>query len=500
MLGFPAPYPNELLYSVIARAGVHEGETSPKQLLDLVFANRKVIATVDLPCHVESIASQYPKSLGLTSKVLIRNHTLWPIYSSFVPLDRRAAIERWMRGESKGAAHLAVGMVASRVRSKQKLLLCASCRDEHKLKYGEAFWDRRWQVPLVSYCPSHGSLSETDISLNGEHRHEFIPISQCKAVGRVPVTKSDIRFAELAYGLFDCFKNEFPSYQQWTRFYRNLAIDHGFLVGNRIDHRRLHEQYVSYWGNEWLNRAGLLPKDKDTSWLKSIFRKHRKTFCFAEHLTVIEAISQGNTQTGKAIEQALCYQTRIKEPEVYAYVELGELSEDQNDWLILLNSNGPKAARNKKPALYARLYRNNYEWLMHVNHEFYQPIVSVNTRVDWSKRDRLASRALLDFIGQAEEDLFIPRLSRTFLIHQLTNRATIEKNLYRLPRCRAILERYSESIDEYQARRLTRAFIALSKGKQALKEWVLLRKAGLSEERMSCFVKGFLKEIFKGGE
>jgi hypothetical protein len=36
MLGFPVPYTEELLYSTIARAGVYDGETSPKQLLDQV--------------------------------------------------------------------------------------------------------------------------------------------------------------------------------------------------------------------------------------------------------------------------------------------------------------------------------------------------------------------------------------------------------------------------------------------------------------------------------
>ena len=47
----PAPHPNELIYSTVARAGVYFGLVSPKQLLDEVFADRKVIATLDLPSH-----------------------------------------------------------------------------------------------------------------------------------------------------------------------------------------------------------------------------------------------------------------------------------------------------------------------------------------------------------------------------------------------------------------------------------------------------------------
>ena len=33
----PAPHPNELIYSTVARAGVYFGLVSPKQLLDEVF-------------------------------------------------------------------------------------------------------------------------------------------------------------------------------------------------------------------------------------------------------------------------------------------------------------------------------------------------------------------------------------------------------------------------------------------------------------------------------
>ena len=499
MLGFPIPYSNELLYSLIARAGVHEGETSPKQLLDSVFANRKVIATVDLPCHVESIASQYAESLELTSKVLIKKHTLWPAYSPFIPDQRRIRVEKWMLGESKGSIHLATGLVASRIRAKQKLMLCESCRDEHQQKYGEALWDRRWQVPLVHYCPLHGPLSETDINLNGEHRHAFIPISQSNIVGKVSLTKSDICFSELTYELFDGYTNESPSYRQWSCFYRNLAIDHGLVLGKRLDHRGLLDEYISYWGKDWLRKANLMPSQKDSSWLKSIFRKHRKAFSFAEHLTVIEAISFGKIQIGKAIEQALSYKNKAKKPEAKERVDLQECSQDQDDWLALLLSNGPKGAREIQPALYARLYRNRHDWLMCVNEKHQLPAFNVNNRVDWEKRDCQTSVALLNFVKQAKKNLLMPRLSKTFLINQIDNSSTIEKNLYRLPRSRAVLERYSESIDGYQVRRLNRAIIELRARQQCVKKWILLREAGLSEDRMTGVAKSFLKEIFING-
>ena len=52
MRNFPVPYSNELIYSTIARAGVYQGIVSPKQLLDEVYGNRKVVATLGLPSHL----------------------------------------------------------------------------------------------------------------------------------------------------------------------------------------------------------------------------------------------------------------------------------------------------------------------------------------------------------------------------------------------------------------------------------------------------------------
>ena len=65
MHNFPVPYPNELVYSTVARAGIYHGITSPKQLLDEVFQNRKVIATLDLPCHLQAIANQLQSTMSM---------------------------------------------------------------------------------------------------------------------------------------------------------------------------------------------------------------------------------------------------------------------------------------------------------------------------------------------------------------------------------------------------------------------------------------------------
>lgn len=496
MLGFPIPYPEELIYSTIARAGVHDGETSPKQLLDQVFNNRSVIATVDLPSHIGKLVCQYGDSLGLELRTLLSCHTLLPIYAPFIPPERVRKLKRLMSGGSQGAAHLTSGIIASRVKAKTKLYVCDECLKEQKSKHGECFWNRLWQVPLLKICPLHGSLYATNIELDGEHRHNHIPVESAKILEPLETEPADRIFANQVVELFQV-QNEGISFSQWTEFYRQLVSKLGLLRGRRIDHVRIHELVLDFWGKRWLGESGIFPSCTETSWLRGLFRKHRKSFSFAEHIVVISALSNGTIGVGNAIADVSRMTTNRKKPcsKGKEPVNANELSPDQIAWKRLLEKSHPKAARQKNQALYARLYRRHRDWLIQINRVNHAENKVINKRVDWLKRDRRTARELHKIYRKLSGDLYAPHLSKTFLIHRLKHRTTIEKNLYRLPRCSALLTLYSENTDEYQARRLARAYLAIKETGLEIKRWFLLREAGLSDERMTDTVSALLRKI-----
>jgi len=498
VLGFPLPYPQELVYSTIARAGVHDGEVSPKQLLDSVFSDRRVIATVDLPSHMEKVAAQYPYGVSLTVDKLIDKHTLWPLYAPFIPPRRRQAIECWMKGESHGSVHLASGIAASRIKQKCSLHMCPVCLEEQVSEYGEDYWNRCWQVPMMKLCPMHGALHETNIRLHGEHRHAFIPLLEVKNTFELDVSDIDRKFANLVFPLLDKTILQSPTYYQWTLFYQELAKEFDFFTtGGRVKHTDIHCKYVSSWNGLWLRHWNLLPEKKDTAWLKGIFRKHRKSFSFAEHITVIDAMSEGEVQVAEAIKRAISLPSIEPTKKGVVAVSAQPLTKDQQLWLKEISLQCPKAVRKERSALYARLYRNHHGWLMQVNAEVRDSSPYFNNRVNWGDRDRQAAITLRREILRLEENLFLPRHSKSFLLHQLPNAVSIEKNLDKLPRCRTLLKYYSESIAEYQVRRLTTALIMNQKEHKKIKRWSLLRQAGLSDDRIFDLAGNFLKGVLK---
>jgi hypothetical protein len=78
-----------------------------------------------------------------------------------------------------------------------------------------------------------------------------------------------------------------PSHEKWTKFYLEMADAKNFRRGNHVCHEQTYEQVIKKFTCDYLDSKNLgIDPDQDSSWLKTIFRKHRKTFSFLEHCIV----------------------------------------------------------------------------------------------------------------------------------------------------------------------------------------------------------------------
>ena len=100
---FPRLYPDELLYSGIARCRVHLGIGSHKTLLHMLFGDSKVAAITDLPTHLAVLAN----NTGLDTANVIMHHTLFPLYAPFIPQARRTDLFQAMLAADRSTIGLA---------------------------------------------------------------------------------------------------------------------------------------------------------------------------------------------------------------------------------------------------------------------------------------------------------------------------------------------------------------------------------------------------------
>lgn len=85
----PPTYPDELLYSLIARTHLHLGSTSSKRTIEMFFGSRNVRASVALPTHLGALSCRLPPERALSPESLLRDFTLYPYLTAFQPREVR---------------------------------------------------------------------------------------------------------------------------------------------------------------------------------------------------------------------------------------------------------------------------------------------------------------------------------------------------------------------------------------------------------------------------
>ncbi len=143
-------------------------------------------------------------------------------------------------------------------------------------------------------------------------------------------------------------------------------------------------------------------------------------------------------------------------------------------------------------ALYAWLYRNDRDWLLAFNRVNHSQLVVRKKKVDWRARDRVLTKHLLSVIERLDSVIEGPRRSKNFLLKQLEDYGTVSKKLNLLPLLSCTLNRYQESIFEFQARRLVITVIKTKQTSEGMSRWQLMRSASLSKERILPIVDSLL--------
>lgn len=300
---FPVIYPGELLYSVLARYHRHVGLPGPMHTLEALFGNRKVIATFDLPGHLQVLADRIPVERGLTVDRMIDTLTLCSYFVAFEPPSLQADVRQAMMRGTVENLHIRLGLTAFRVERINRLRFCPECILAMNASYGELYWRRDHQLPSVLVCPEHGCLlKESSVSFSQHSRHEFIAATLENCSLHAPSTEPMIdqlvlphlhRLACLSVELLDNPPKP-RTFAGWTAFYRSWMMKTGLARSlSTMDQQRFNQEFSSFYGCT----LELLPNVMEGSefagdWLSAMVRKHRKANHPLYHLLVQNFLMQ----------------------------------------------------------------------------------------------------------------------------------------------------------------------------------------------------------------
>ena len=176
----PSPYPDELLYSLLARYANAGEQALQEALWRTGFGRRLPKAEVALPHWLPSLAARLPHScaVAVTARHLAWRYTLWPYYGHFA--SEVAVNHAYASLEQDGTWYAAERSFRYYVRVPSRLRICMTCASEDSTAHGEPYWHRSHQLPGVNLCSVHGSvLLETRVSNHGPNRSHFerVPVS-----------------------------------------------------------------------------------------------------------------------------------------------------------------------------------------------------------------------------------------------------------------------------------------------------------------------------------
>lgn len=609
---FPNLYPDELLYSWFARYHDHSGNTSSKQTMKELFGNMSSVAVADFPNNLEDFYINISHFNPPNINDLVTNHTLYNYYTAFQSdVMKSRAFNYITNGGRPGAIHMFLGIAASTIKNWHYLRFCPSCVQRDRERYGESYWHMSHQLPKVFYCHLHQELlHDSTIEFRNPHKHEFVSAEKAQLSQPHLVTVFSPKLEQQLKKLSDESVNliryaENIQIQDFSQIYKYLMQVNGFANHfGKVHQQYFTQQFKKYYGEEFLALVDCnFDEHSDTSWLRSIARKHRKAFHPVQHLLLLQFLNVSfkdlENYVGKEYEpfgqapyyclnpaadhykkrvisnvaittctdtrkpvgtfscdcgfvysrrgpdidktdkykvgriksfgpvwQAKLMQLATSELNPYRIAQLLDCdyatakkymsiskgkpsnhneplmdlrTQKEAEWLKLIEKYPDftiTRLREMNRALYAWHYRNNRDWLKE-NSPRIKGEVTSNNRVDWEKRDleilQLVKKVIKDLYAM-EKPIYVNKSKVAKEIGQLSS---LEKQLDKLPKTKAYLNKHLETREQFQIRRIKWACKKLyMDDRNNVVVWKVRRLAGL-REKLSNVVEVALENEIK---
>ena len=235
MIGFfPDIYPDELIYSQLARYYIRTGYTAYIFAAEDLYVKKTTRPNVEFLNHFTDDALRVI-TRHKTLKEIILQHTMFPYYGRFLKSERRIkAFNAMMTLEGNYHDLLSIPLR----KNKRYLRYCPVCVSEDRKKYGETYWHRIHQMMGVDICPVHKcKLLNSEAAISSDYTPSLIPC-ELSVNQDTNITVSDNKA--------ECEVAEYIS----TVFQSNLEIENKVDIGDFLHSELSFTKYKSVCGNK----------------------------------------------------------------------------------------------------------------------------------------------------------------------------------------------------------------------------------------------------------
>jgi hypothetical protein len=301
----PKPYPDELLYSVIARYLSRTGGRGSANVVATLFGVMRC-GSIETPIRLNRLASKLGPNWNPSADEILTSCTLFPYHTVYMPEARRLKCADGFKADGKSAhsARVSMGSTRQLVQRSEFLRFCPDCRREDIESLGETYWRRSHQIAGLLVCSKHGGeLVESAVVSKVKFRFGDANHEQACEVSRRRLLTPDERKNALRLAVrcteFLAGKTETWRPDGVRGAYREAALSRGYVRGSdRCDSARLEAAVISFYGKEFLELMGASYRGlRPTDWIRRAFRMHTKNVSPMEH-AMIQVFLESTEKTG----------------------------------------------------------------------------------------------------------------------------------------------------------------------------------------------------------
>lgn len=291
---FPAVYPDELLYSVLARYVKHAGGNR-KCIIQQLFGTDRIRSGIAFQSNLRELSNCLPKIRELSPKKIAQTTTLFPYFYAFMSDARRNSDFEILAGSASRSIQLRLGRRTQQgVGLAPFLRYCLRCRADMLDKYGELYWRRSHQLPGVLVCADHDCpLVDSSVVSKISSHDRFIAANEvnCPYIAKVLTWAGSnelnrqiiLRIAKLS-SAFLMPQVSLKDENEWRAGYRAALFERGFGETNgNIDIVALQEAFAMMFGDI----LSVVPELAPNRWIKGIITKSHKTSSPLHHIAII---------------------------------------------------------------------------------------------------------------------------------------------------------------------------------------------------------------------
>ena len=296
---FPTPYPDEILYSVLARYHVRSGNMNASTTARELFSSIRSSQSLIMPHNLDVLVGNMPENSEYTAEELIFKNTMFPFYAAFLEKETADRIFAAMKLSYNFKIYCAAGIMASAIQSPEYIRFCPTCIVEDKIKYGEMYWHRIHQVPGVFICPVHHEiLLNSKIFIRSPYREYYPANEQSCQIYKPNVQYSSDTFEKLknlAKDVVWLFENCLLLGDRHiiVRKYINRLIEKGLAtVTGQVRCNVLCTSIKEYYGDKFLQsiQCGILNCHSE-NWIRNIARDQAASTHPIRHVLLIRYLS-----------------------------------------------------------------------------------------------------------------------------------------------------------------------------------------------------------------